>query len=888
MKKLMTMLAAVATAFGLYATDVNAKYEVGFEAGENQFDEGGILKIGEGTWWSCPDGSNLKEGTYAGEYYKGERNPAFAATNEKFLDVKTALTAGSGLLRSTNVTVTAGESLYFDQLVKFTATDEPMTVDEAKIAFYVQDLSESDTPVAATNLYVVAGRYVGGELTDATTYDLGAIDITEWHRLTIKAIKAYEDQCLAFQVFVDGVAKQYLNDFKAYDDTSAVSLDISSKALNFAKKLFPSMDDSAVITGVELAGQGGLDDFIATTTLPGDFADDLVVELSWDEHVATLKYTPSYGSEMTVDMTQDSVRIPWAPDMTITVNPTFISENWAFDKFEGDEETFEQDGMTLKGIADKGAKPKIVSKDTTPRVEVTIGGKMEAYPTIAKAIAAINAAKAAASIVLKEDMTLEDATDFVLTVDEAVEIDLAGKTITGVAGAGNKAVIMSKGALTIKDAIGTGAVIPAQGEANAVISGGKLTVTGGKFVGVVTPNAGSEVSGGTFKKGDEAAFPLTLKTGFTAEEKEGYWVVSEMAKATISLTYESDKVSVTGATDQQEVYVGETITIETTPATGYDNAVVTINGEKRTMYTVVDADVTSGIEISVAVTAIRFNVKFVDQDDVEFTDLATSFTVADLPFDFANTAIPDRDGYTKPTAWKDGDEKTLTPITSIDGLDTKETIEAIAYYEAATYKITYTFKDDKGGNVDDGDISENNLPEEYTFGEGAVFNVSDITTSEKYVADSATFDPTEITATDFGDKEVVVTLTLASVEPARPSDIDSGDENQKKAYDAWKAAQEAAGKTVDPTDPLTVDRSILNMPADATEAELKAELASIITTDMLNQILANGFKNVNFSALADTYPNATFEFVEAKELDSVEGVSGFYRLTAKFVPANKN
>ena len=52
-------------------------------------------------------------------------------------------------------------------------------------------------------------------------------------------------------------------------------------------------------------------------------------------------------------------------------------------------------------------------------------------------------------------------------------------------------------------------------------------------------------------------------------------------------------------------------------------------------------------------------------------------------------------------------------------------------------------------------------------------------------------------------------------------------------------------------------------------------------------IVANGFDKVDFSALAETYPNVKFSFVEAEELTAEEGVSGFYRLKAEFIPSNE-
>ena len=537
MKKLMTMLATVATTLGLFAALPSA---TSFE-GSSEFDQDG--KLVQGADWSCEDGAAaLTKGTYVGDAYdkwdttkENNRYQVFVDDDDKqaaYLKVKTAF--DKPLLRAIGETV-ADDSIFFDQLVKFTAADEAMTLSskDDKIALYVLDRSELDDgdplKAAATNLYAIAGQFVDGVLADETrTYDLGAINVDEWYRVTIKTTLAWDGTDLGFQVFIDGTARAYTG-VSAYDSVAAEALSANAYALNISRKILPSaVQGDATVASVGFAGQGAIDDVIATTEVPGKWGEDKNVVLRWDDdsHLTALKYSVSGGAQKTADLTTNEVQIAWIPDMTITIAPTFAkvgNTQYAFNGFEKIAGSYLATDLVLSSLSDD-AEMKILAKDGTPRLALTIDGvSAGTAATFAEALAKINKLLdgQSAKIVLAENMTIE-ATDLIMS-DADVEIDLAGKTITG--------TIQSSAALTISDSSeeATGKVQPAT-DADAVKSTGVLTVTGGTFEGPVNIEAGSSlVSGGKFLKGAEEEFQLTCEEGYTAEldATETYWTIVE-------------------------------------------------------------------------------------------------------------------------------------------------------------------------------------------------------------------------------------------------------------------------------------------------------------------------------------------------------------------------
>lgn len=656
MKKLIATMAAIVTGFAAWAALPSSTT---FE-GSGEFSDGALVV--DGTTWSTNGAPTLTQATYgsSAEAYQysnvNARYADFSGENTAYLNIKT--TFGQPLERLNDVTVAADTPVYFDQLVKFTAADEEPNLElytGEKLVIYALDKSELETGATpATNLMVVAGRRAGSELSSAT-YDFGNIDVDAWHRLTIKAIKAYNNSELGFEIFLDGVALSYAGTDKAYDATAVASLPTGAAALNQAQKIVASLVSSTLtITAVGFDGQGAIDDVMATTTSPGTWADDKNVTLNWTPATLTALSYAAHGQTTTLDATglaAGSAAIPYMADMTIAVTPRFAS-NWAFDRFvvTGGWD----DGMTLHITADD-ASATLVAKDVTPRIEYVVGDTTNYYPTFAAALADVS------SGTLKLKMPVSVGLNGALTEGTIgsganITIDLNGQTITGVATDFPGFVFnVLGGSLTIMDSSGdnSGRVVMGSGTMYAGVVNvgsldndhiGTLAISGGTLEGAVVVDPGdpdptegypageASLTGGKYKYAANTTSDAFTLAGFVAEgyaaakdvaEAPAYWVVSALPKATVTLTYESSKVSVSGVANGDQVAVGSTITVTATPETGYENAVITINDVVQSSYTVTQADVSGGVTISVAVTATEWTITYYDGESVFATDTYT-------------------------------------------------------------------------------------------------------------------------------------------------------------------------------------------------------------------------------------------------------------------------
>ena len=212
MKKLIALIGAVATAFGLYAADV--KDGTSFESNE--------AGVGEATWtpsevWS----SNITDAFDLGAY-DSEKDPAYKYGDtvnvrrlDDFIDGDTQtkylkLETGSEKL---NRTIGAGQ-IYIDQLVKFTGFEEvPEFTGEEKIAVWASAIEADETvePVIPgdtngdTNLYVAVGTADGeAPIKNVKINVADNFDFNAWHRLTIKQLDAGAGTRAGFLIWIDG------------------------------------------------------------------------------------------------------------------------------------------------------------------------------------------------------------------------------------------------------------------------------------------------------------------------------------------------------------------------------------------------------------------------------------------------------------------------------------------------------------------------------------------------------------------------------------------------------------------------------------------------------------------------------------------------------------
>lgn len=724
MKKLIATMAAIVTGFAAWAA--LPSYTT-FE-GSGEFSSDGALVVDGTTPWSTNGAPTLTQATYGeGEAYNytgvNARYSDFTGDNTAYLNIKT--TFGQPLERTIDETV-GSDAVYFDQLVKFTAADEEPNLElytGEKLVIYALDKSELETGATpATNLMVVAGRRTGSALSSAT-YDFGAIDIDAWHRLTIKAIKAYNSSELGFEIFLDGVALSYAGTDKAYDATAVASLPTGAAALNQASKIVASLVPSTLtIAAVGFDGQGAIDDVMATTTSPGTWADDKNVTLRWTPETLTeLSYTAHGQTTTLTDATGLDVgmaAIPYMAGMTITVTPTF-APNWAFDKFDGSG--FSRSDMTLTISADT-ANPTLVAKDVTPRIEYVVGDTTNYYPTFAAALADVTSGTLKLKMPVEIGLDTLGSTEGVIGQGDDITIDLNGQTITGVAqNYPGYIFVVTGGSLTILDSSvgGTGSIVADTGTSYAGVVSvrsvsseaiGNLAVSGGTLEGLVTvypaqvgevsyPAATASLTGGKYQYAANTTSDAFTLADFVAEgyaaakdvvEAPAYWVVSALPKATVALTYESSKVTVSGVANGDQVAVGSTITVTATPETGYENAVITINGVEQSSYTVVQADVSGGITISVAVTATEWTIIYYNDDD-PVTEYARDTYTMDNRASKALSA-GEKTGYTF-QKWEDGEGIQVTSLAEKTG-----DLELYGVWTASGHTVTISWPTSEVGN----------------------------------------------------------------------------------------------------------------------------------------------------------------------------------------------
>ena len=547
----MTMIAAVGTAFGLFAaTDLPSS--TSFES-DADFTDGKLI-VGEGTKWTCADydaatlGQTQYEPSEAYPYSGTARYASFGSDQAKYLTIKTAF--DKPLNRSFTEAGAADKApVFIDQLVKFTAADEDMEIADAsaKIGVWAKETYEADgETVAGVNLFVTAGPVVDSK---PTIYDLGEIDVEAWHRLTIKAIKAKNSE-LGYEIFLDGIALEA--DKAGY--ASAEGLSIEAQALNAAKKIFPAMVSGLEVASLGIAGQGAIDDMMATMTSPGEWAEDKMIKFGYTADFTKIVYTV-HGAQSTIDNITEAgfVSIPYASGMEITIDTaaTTLKQDYIIKGVSGTGAIYDNGVITVAENADF----VLEGKDNAQRIQ--IGDNF--YANFADAIAAIPAGTAA-NLVLKKDIEVGKngaMTEANFSGKGDITIDLNGQTITGTATLPTGFVINCLGNLTIMNSKSTGGIAIGEDATYAGVvqvvspdmTARKLTVNGGQFDGKVNLEAGEEseraaatasILCGQFLKAanktDDDKFTLAefVDEGSDLTDNGTYFLVTVAPKCTVS------------------------------------------------------------------------------------------------------------------------------------------------------------------------------------------------------------------------------------------------------------------------------------------------------------------------------------------------------------------
>lgn len=522
MKKLMTMIAAVATAFGLYADVATGTGFEGSTGGALSSVLGDLTELDDGAtkanYWVGADALTAEEASvvmYQGDEYTSDFPSQFDTAGDWYLNLKTGEKTLTRYYTDGKAPqdVTAGNQ-FFDSVVKLTGFDEDPTIDaDAKLAVWLSaidaDATASPAVVGETNLYVSV---------NGTKYNCGEASalLDQWARLTIKAMPIAEGK-IGFVVFVEQEAVSC-----AALDYTGMTLTDTADVYAKAKQLFP-LADGTTVESVSFKGIGSVDDLVFTDQAP-DFAKDTdFFTIGWDAGVASV--TCSKLSFSTNGLTAEGTAKVVLPE-TATIEAGDITATFAADKM--------LDAIT---IAQDGKSASIASK--TAGAVLTINDVATKYATAAEAIAELNDAEKYLEPI-QATLKLAQPADAIVLENANIELtlDLAGQTITQ--GDEDVAAVMVSGPLTIQDSVGTGALagngltegdytscaIQAWG-VDCVITGGQINgYVGADQLTISGENTKIEIATNTDMDQDENITVLPEGKALV-DNGEGYWIVGE-------------------------------------------------------------------------------------------------------------------------------------------------------------------------------------------------------------------------------------------------------------------------------------------------------------------------------------------------------------------------
>ena len=360
MKKLMTMIAAVATAFGLYAADADIAGINSFEDGNDAGVVGKKFTPANAEGWSFSGTeTELDLGEYNGDAYAYpttkvagniRRTEFVGSVNNQFLTLATGKEVLSLEAKDT--------SIFADQVVKFTGfEDAPPLADNTKIAVWMSEEWNDDETVAETNLYVSAYNTEEG----VTNYLVGAAnqyELGKWYRLTIKNVGnimsgSYAAR-LGFVVYIDG-EMVVSDEAKTAIDVDTLK-DDATKALLNAGQLFPAITENTTFASVGYMGIGSVDDVVVDNQGP-EFARSVDVSFAPISGATIAKVVDSKGNEFynvsgTISVAQGNLTVTLAPAAGWKLAPgkgTYVVST--LDAKDGEIEIPVDEGDVIEGYA---------------------------------------------------------------------------------------------------------------------------------------------------------------------------------------------------------------------------------------------------------------------------------------------------------------------------------------------------------------------------------------------------------------------------------------------------------------------------------------------------------------------------------------------------------
>lgn len=466
MKKLMTMISAVAVAFGLQAA---APYPSG-----SHFNGENWLESDDAKMWTSLEGLSIS--TEPATFLDPVGYPAqFAdeelANNLAFKRGLTDPTYRAIALKDgapDKQTIGAG-GVVVDTLIKFTSYDgdDQANIDgtNAKVAVWVKEIEGADGAASTYQLMVTAGQYVNENLVRKDYACSSKItDMDAWYRLTVKAISDVTQggQIPGFVVLING---ETVTSGEVKKDLTGVPLSTEASVWNVTGAIFPALvSNDQTLQQVGFAGQGWIDDLSITDEIPEFVKTVETFTITGGDHVESFRYNGNQWKKGNAPMIVTGV----APGTEGEVTDIVYEEGYF--------------GPSTDKVLKNANKENVVGKAQKLVATVTIGDVATSYATINDAVAAINAATSDVTLKLGADVSGDvSELSFENTEGATITLDLAGKTVA--------ASIYAVTKVVITDSVGTGKV-----DANVAGDDGVLEIQGGKYLASANGNLASSAT----------------------------------------------------------------------------------------------------------------------------------------------------------------------------------------------------------------------------------------------------------------------------------------------------------------------------------------------------------------------------------------------------------
>ena len=591
MKKLMTMLAAAAMAFGLFADGATLTGAKSFAAEALTDNYGPSITLANG--WGEYTGT---AGTLKITGTEGQ--------DDHVLQMKTGSAALKRNVLSDGTAKAVDGNVYFDTMIDLNGealTEFPTVDDDAKLAIFAYDNTddlEGTQTEPWTAFYALAKD--GNGTTMLYQISTGVASWNSQHRITVQAyeniMKSGSTENVGFKIFFDGgqteemknaaiieAAYAFDNDGKViwtkneFDEDTYLAGKVQPKfaSSKVRKTLFVGLvagNEGQSLTSMDFQGNAKMANIeINDTGFPFIAPDIQVMTLVQNNVTVTAEPAAALEGDNIVD------------DCTLTITPdtgkTIITYN-----YNADEPTV-LDGNTLDVTFTPNATLTITA--VAPAATVTVDGETYQVATLDEAIEAVNGATEQGKLALEQVVVLAEGEQISFNGVDVI-LDLNGKTITGAGDGDNETVIYNKGKLTITDtSVGqAGSVVSTAAEdAVAVYNGesGVLAIDAGTFVGAISDvndPAATTLTGGKYTQADndEDVLKGFLEEGYqVVADGELYWKVVEVTTVDVTFTVNNASVvkveqggeEITPVVDVYTVEPNVDITVTLEAADGY-------------------------------------------------------------------------------------------------------------------------------------------------------------------------------------------------------------------------------------------------------------------------------------------------------------------------------